>query len=138
MAAAQDILGTVFKDGSATLVARVVGADGSVIQQADVSAIAYTVYLLDDSDPDSGTAVDGHEDEACVVADTIFDSLQSGEMWKDAAGNYIDQIGYNFRHVLDVSSDQAFAAAGRNYRIVFTLDMAAGQDVLVRFRLHAI
>lgn len=137
-AQAIDITGTVFKDGSAILLARVVGPDAAVLTQADVTSIALSIYLLDDSDPDSGTVVIGHDGTALVVANTIFDTLQVDELWKDEHGNYIDQLGYNFKHVLDISSDAAFAEAGRNYLIVVTITPAAGQVILVRFRVHAI
>lgn len=132
MASAAEIRGTVFKNGSATLLGRVVGADGSAIQQADVSTITYTVALLDETDPDSETAVEGHEDESCVVADTIFDTLQDDDLWE------VDAIGFNFRHVVAVSENPAFATAGRNYRIVFTFTPVAGEVILVRFRLYCI
>ena len=132
MASAAEIRGTVFKNGSATLLARVVGADGSVLTQSDVSTITYTVALLDDTDPDSEAAVDNHEDVACVVADTIFDTLQDDDLWD------VDHEGYNFKHVLDVSSSAAFATAGRSYRITFTITPAAGQVILVRFRVYCL
>ena len=129
---ASDVHGTVFKDGSATLLARVVGADGSAVTQADVASAKYTVYLLDDADPDAGTAVDGHTDVAVSVASLIYNSLQVDDLWD------VDQAGYNFKHVLDVSAKTAFATAGRNYRVVFELTPTSGQVILVRFRVHAI
>lgn len=138
MPSASDITGTVFKDGSATLLARVVGAGGAAIQQADLSAIAYTVYLLDEADPDSGTAVSGHTAVSAVVADTIFDTLQKDELWKDQAGNYIDALGYNFNYTLNTGTAPAFATAGRVYRIVFTLTPVSGQKILLRFKVRAI
>ena len=130
MADAVEITGTVFKDGSATLMARVIGADAAAVLQADIDSISYTIYLLDQADPDTATPVDGHEDVACAVADTIHDTLQDDDRWT------LDAIGYNFRHVLAVAAHAAFATAGRNYRIVFTLTPAAGEVVLVRFRVH--
>jgi hypothetical protein len=132
MTHAADIFGTVFKNGSATLLARVVGADGSAIQQADIASAKYSVYLLDDDDPDAATAVTGHEGVSIEVASLIFDTLQTGGGWE------VDETGYNFKHVLDVSANQAFSVAGRSYRIVFELTPAAGQIILVRFRVHAI
>ena len=62
MADAIDIYGTAFKNGSATLLARVIGQGGADIVQADLSAVRYTVYLLDDQDPDDRTAVANHSD----------------------------------------------------------------------------
>jgi hypothetical protein len=132
MPIAADTHGTVFKNGSATLLARVVGADGLPIGQANVVSARYTVYLLDESDPDAGTAVTGHSGVGLPVASLIYDALQHDDLWD------VDEVGYNFKHVLDVSSHQAFAAAGRTYRVVYELIPAAGQVILVRFRLHAI
>jgi len=132
MADASDIQGVVFKNGSATLLARVVGADGSPVTQTDIASAKYTAYLLDENDPDAGTALTGHEAVAVDVASLIYDSLQTDSLWD------VDQLGYNFKHVLDVSTHHVFTTAGRSYRVVFELVPASGQPILVRFRLHAI
>jgi len=132
MADAQDIHGTVFKNGSATLLARVVGADASPLAQADVASARYTVALLDESDPDAATPVAGHTDVAVAVASLIYDTLQTDGLWD------VDDTGYNFKHVLDVSASQAFATAGRSYRVTFELVPASGQVILVRFRVNCI
>lgn len=132
MADASDIHGVVFKNGSATLLARVVGNDGSPVTRAQIVSAAYTVYLLDENDADSATAVAGHTDVPLEVASLVYDSLQNDALWD------VDQSGYNFKHVLDVSAQQAFATAGRSYRIAFRLTPIAGQVILVRFRVHAI
>ncbi len=132
MADARDIHGTVFKNGSATLLARVVGAAGAAVAQADVAAVKYTVYLLDEDDPDSQTAVTGHVAVPLAVPEVVFNALQTGALWTQ------DAVGYNFKHVLDVAAHPAFAAAGRSYRIVYELTPTAGQVILVRFRVHAV
>jgi len=132
MADASDIHGVVFKNGSAPLLARVVGADGTPVTQADVASARYSVSLLDENDPDAATPVTGHTGVAVDVASLIFDGLQLDDLWD------VDGTGYNFRHVLDVSAQPAFATAGRSYRVVFELVPAAGQVILVRFRVHAI
>lgn len=132
MADASDIHGVVFKNGSATLLARVVGADGTHITQAQIDSAVYTVYLLEDDDPDAATPVTGHTDVAVDVASLIYNTLQNDDLWD------VDDTGYNFKHVLDVSTDQAFATAGRSYRIVFQLSPTSGQAIIVRFRVHAI
>ena len=132
MAHASDIFGTVFKNGSATLLARVVGADGTPVKQADIASAEYGVYLLDDDDPDAAAVVTGHDGVSIGVSSLIFDTLQTDGVWD------VDSTGYNFKHVLDVSTNQAFTVAGRTYRIVFELTPADGQTILVRFRVHAI
>ena len=132
MAEAIDIHGTAFKNGSVTLLARIVGAGGANILQADLNTIKYTVYLLDDQNPDSRTAVSEHADVTLAVADVVFNTLQTDAMWT------VDATGYNFRHVLDVSAHQAFTVAGRRYLIEYQLTPAVGQMILVRFRINVI
>ena len=114
------------------LLARVVGDDGVVITKATISSIEYTVYQLDEADPDILTPVTGHTSVAAVVNDTLYDVLQNDELW-DA-----DETGYNFKHVLDVTQDQAFAVAGIYYQVRFTLSPASGQDIVIRFKVKAI
>ena len=127
MADARDILGTVFKNGSATLLARVAGANAVNIVQADIASIKYTVYLLDEDDEDSQTAIVGHIDVALTVASIIYNTLQTDARWSK------DATGYNFAHVLDVSTDEAFAVAGQSYRVIYELTPTSGQAILVRF-----
>ncbi|NQU23631.1 MAG: hypothetical protein HQ567_20300 [Candidatus Nealsonbacteria bacterium] len=132
MADAADIHGTAFKNGSATLLARVVGADGAPITQADVASASYSVYLLDDRDADARAAVTGHDGVALSVASIVFNSLQTDSLWT------VDATGYNFRHVLDASANQALPTAGRRYLVEFTLTPNSGQVILVRFRVNVI
>ncbi|MGQ9576485.1 MAG: hypothetical protein ACUVUC_14325 [Thermoguttaceae bacterium] len=132
MPEAQDIHGTVFKNGSATLLARVVGASGTPITRSQIAAIQYSIFLLQEDDPDSQTPVAGHAGVSVPVSSVIYDSLQTDALWTR------DSVGYNFKHVLEVEEHPAFAAAGRSYRIVYELRPAAGQVILVRFRVHAI
>ena len=132
MADASDVHGVVFKNGSATLLARVVGAQGTPLTQSDVASGKYTAYLLDENDPDEAAPVAGHTGVAVDVASSIYNNLVNDELWD------VDDTGYNFRHTLDVSTHQVFTTAGRIYRIVFELTPTSGQIVLVRFRLHAI
>ncbi len=132
MADASDLHGVVFKNGSATFLARVVGAQGTPITQANIASAKYTAYLLDENDPDTATAITGHTDVVVSVASLVFDSLQTDDLWD------VDATGYNFKHVLDVSTNQAFTTAGRTYRVVFELTPTSGQVILIRFRVHAI
>jgi hypothetical protein len=132
VADAVDTYGNTFKDGSAVLLARVVDENADLILQAGISAAEYTIYLLDDQDPDTRTAVTGHTGGALVVADIIFDTLQTGAEWT------IDGTGYNLSVTVDVSADEAFAIAGRRYLVVVTLIPTSGQPILVRFRCNVI
>jgi len=132
MAQAADIYGTAFKHGSLTLLARVVGKDGANIVQADIASAKYSAYLLDDQDADGRTAVTGHTEVGLTVAEVIFNTLQNDALWT------VDEIGYNFRHVLDVSANQAFAIAGRRFLLEFELTPGSGQVILIRFRINVI
>jgi hypothetical protein len=127
-----DIHGTVFKNGSATLLARVVGHDGEAIVRADIASARYSIYLLDDDDADSRTAVTGHSDVSLTVADVLFDTLQTGPLWT------VDAAGYNFCHQVNVSSHPAFAIAGRRYLVEYRLAPHAGQVIVVRFRVNVV
>ncbi len=122
-----DICATVFRGGTRTLAARV-SYQGRDIQQADVQAIGYSVYLLDDQDADSRTPVPGFSALSVAAADVIFDALQSDH----------DAAAYNFRHTPDVSGQPAFPVAGCRYLVEYRLTPAAGQIVLVRFRVNVI
>jgi hypothetical protein len=132
MADAQDIQGTVFKNGSATFLARLVGSDGLLVTPATVSAVRYSIWLLDEDDPDQQTGVTGHTAVALQPADVLGSVLRTDPRWT------ADGLGYNFRHELDVTVHQAFMKAGRKYQVVFELTPVQGQAILVRFQVHVI
>ena len=125
-----EIRGSVFERSTATLLARVVGNDDSRVQQADISSAVYSVYLIDEDDEDTLTVIEGHDGVALTVADLIYDTLQEDDLWGDK-----DETGYNFRHTVDISANQAFEFVGRAYRVEFTLTPTSGQIITVRFRL---
>lgn len=127
-----DIHGTVFKNGSATLLARVVGAAGTAVNRASIQSAKYSIFLIDTTEKDSQTAIAGHTNVTVAKAGLIFDTLQTDAVWD------VDSTGYNFKHVLSVTTHQAFATAGENYLIVFTLTPTTGQPILVRFRVTSI
>ena len=132
MPSAEDVHGIVFKNGTATMLARVVGADAANVTQSDISTGTYSIYLLNDQDADSRTAVTGHTDAALVVADVIFDTLQTDAIWTK------DSTGYNFKHEIVISSNEAFAIAGREYLVEVSLTPTSGELILVRFRTGVI
>ena len=123
----EDIYTTAFKNGAARLCARVY-KDGADIHQADVSTIVYSVFLLDDQDPDARTAIDGHSAVSLAAADVIFDTLQSDSQASD----------YNFRHVIPIAVHPAFTIAGRNYLVEYTIAPVAGEKIILRFRVHVL
>ncbi|MGA2619844.1 MAG: hypothetical protein ABSF26_19700 [Thermoguttaceae bacterium] len=122
-----DIYSTVFRGGTRPLAAHV-SYRGRDIQQADVQTIAYSVYLLDDQDPDCRAPVPGFSALPLAAAEVIFDALQTDQ----------DAAAYNFRHTPDVSRQSAFPVAGCRYLVEYRLTPAAGQIVLVRFRINVI
>jgi len=132
MAEAADLHGTAMKNGTVTLMARIVGADAANLVQANIGSIQYSIYLLDDQDADARTAVAGHTDVSLTVADVVFDSLQTDALWT------VDTTGYNFQHVPDVSTNPAFAIAGRRYLVEYRLTPVVGQIILARFRINVL
>ena len=132
MAVAHDIHGVVHKNGTATLLARAVGATGSAITQATVESIAYTIYKLDEHTEDTWTAVTLHTAIAVAVASAVFDTLQDDELWD------VDSTGYNFRWTPDISTNAAFEVAGATYLVDFSLTPTSGQVIHVRFLLACI
>ena len=76
MGNASDIFGIVFKNGSATLLARVVGADNTPVQQADIASAEYSVYLLDDDDVQFEGVLTAEE----VLAKKRMEAEEKGEV----------------------------------------------------------
>ncbi len=132
MGDAVEIPGVVFANASATLLARMVGHDGLPLTPAAVSAVRYGVYVLGPSDPYSRTPVAGHQDAALAPAEVLFAALQNDALWD------VDELGYNFRHALDVSQQPAFPTPGRHYLVEYRLTPVAGQEITARFRLWAV
>ena len=132
MPQARDIFGTAFKNGSAVLLARIVDSAGEAITQAGVDEIEYSVFELDPCRPDVLAVVAGHDGVTLDVGDVVFDTLQTGGLWT------VDEVGYNFRHEIDVSADEAFPKAGVQYQVRYEIRPTAGQKTIVRFRIRVI
>lgn len=132
MPTAKDIHGSAFKNGSAVLLARIVDATGANVQQAGLAAIEYSIYELDPCRPDESVAVTGHDRVAVSVSSVIFNALQTGGLWT------ADDVGFNFRHEINVSSADAFPKAGAQYQIRYELTPTSGQKSIVRFQLRVI
>jgi hypothetical protein len=129
---ASDIHGTAFKNGSAVLMARIVDSSGQNVQQSGVASIQYSVYELDPCRPDNLSLVAGHDGVSLTVDDVIYNTLQTGGLWT------VDEVGYNFRHEIDVSDSEAFPKAGAQYQVRYELTPASGQKTIVRFQLRVI
>ena len=127
-----DIYTTIFKNGTGTFMARIVGADGTPVDRSAIASIHYSVYQLNDADPNARQAMTGHENILLNMPEVLFDALQTDAVWT------YDRVGYNFRHELDVSTNVAFPMAGCHYLVEYSLRPLVGQPILVRFRVHVI
>ncbi len=103
--------GTVFEDGSASFMARVVGVDGGNIVQSDITSITFKVYDSGGTEAATGTL---------TVATVVFNVLQTDARWNPA----IDTTGYNFR---DDRIAGTFAAGGR-YKVEYKFTPGSGAD----------
>ena len=106
--------GSVFEDGGASLMARVVGNAGVNILQADITSISRAVFV--------GSTL--QETTAPVVATAVFDTLQTDARWSE------DSTGYNFRD--DVAAS-VFADGDVIYRVEYQFTPASGQVFWVIF-----
>ncbi len=132
MAVAKDIHATVFRNATATFMARVENATGQAINQVSIASIRYTVYELDFSDPSILLPITGHDQALLLKTDVVFDTLQLDAVWT------VDAIGYNFRHELDVSLNEAFPKAGGVYQVRYELTPVLGQKIVFRFHMRCI
>ncbi len=132
MGAAVKTLGQVLKNGTATLMARIRGDDAEEIVRADISAIAYTVYLLDDNDPNTRTEIENHEAVAVTVNSVVYDTLQTDDRWT------VDATGYNFRHTIPIATYAAFETAGKHFLVEYVLTPVSGQKILVVYDLECL
>jgi len=129
---AKQIQGTVITNGTATLMARLVGWNGAAITQADVSAVTYTVYAVGAKDPAERTADEDHEGVPLTVAAVVYDELQTDAVWT------ADATGYNFRHTVPITGNPAFADPQRQYVVEYTLTPTTGEPIVVSFLLRSV
>ncbi len=115
MASPVIVTGSVFEDGGASLMARVVGNAGANIVQADITSIARNVYV-------GSTLSVGPT--AMTVATVVFDTLQTDARWGE------DSTGYNFRD--DVAA-AVFADGDTIYRVEYKFTPASGEVFWVIF-----
>lgn len=81
---------TIVQSGSAFSVMARVHANGANVQIADINTITLSIYdkTLEEI---IGSPI------SLIVADTIFDTLQTDARWD------VDETGYNFRHNISAS-----------------------------------
>ena len=104
-----------------TLMDRIYGHAGTAITQASLTAISYRTFEYaseDDAESDtSGTEVS--TSASLVVADTVFDTLQTDARWTR------DSTGYNFRFTLPVAR---LPNGGKFIRVEVLFDPTSGDD----------
>ena len=129
---------TVFEgpDNSGLFLARVDLWTGSLITQAAITSIKYTLYDLGFGAMDAPSAVTGHTDVSLTVADVVFDTLQTDGRWTE------DSTGYNFSLQLDASANPPFPASGvaqkNRYDLRVWFTPATGQVIELRFRVKTV
>jgi hypothetical protein len=110
----------ILEDSSVVVMARVLATDRQFAVQADVSAIALKVA-------DFTTAEETH-DATLVVADTVFNTLQTDARWT------VDSTGYNFRYTVPYT---AFPTGDRTYRIEALFVLSDGARGKVPWQVRA-
>lgn len=109
----------VLENTGITILARVLGWDGSAIVQADVASGLYWVFdlaALPDPIP-AGTAL--------TVADVVFDTLQTDAKWT------LDDTGYNFAlHVPGTSFD----GGGKTFRV--EIELTPSDSAYTNSKIH--
>lgn len=99
----------------ACLMGRGKGLDGGYFAQADFDSI--TLKIFDKADPT--VPVNGEDGEELVVADVIYNSLQTNDdRWTR------DDVGFNFLHVLEAAH---LPKGGRKYRFEYAF-LPTGSD----------
>lgn len=93
--------------------ARVYGASGTAIVQADVSSIEYSVF--DKADTSTATATG-----TLTAASVIFNTLQTDSRWGK------DSTGYNFAWNVPAS---VFATGSKTYRIEVKITPTSGEPI---------
>ena len=128
-----DYHATVFQNGTATFMARIVDINGSPIKQSDVDSISYSVYLLNEGKPESRTVNPFHNNNELNVSDVLFNQLQKNPHWTE------DDKGFNFFWTMPIPGrhPSPFTLAGRHYLVEIKL-VAKGVPFLVRYRLFVL
>jgi hypothetical protein len=128
----RDICDTVFENGAAVLMARIVDSAGTCVRRSQVAAIGYSIYELDRRDPDKLSVVPGHDHVPLDVDDVFLDTLESNGLWN------VDVAGYNFRHEIYATEDESFPKPGARYEIRYMFIPKFGEPMFVRFHVRVI
>ena len=119
---------TMSQGSTDPLYKRVLARDGADLLPADVASITYSIFAMSDDNQPERTAVEGHENVTLTVADVLFDEVRS-DQW---ASNY------NFKHIPDISENDAFTQAGAHYLVEYRIQPTEGQVIVERIKVRAI
>jgi hypothetical protein len=129
----REICETVFENGAAVLMARIVDGAGERVRRHQVALITYSIREIDPRDSDRRENVAGHIDEPLDVDDVFSDSLETGGLWDE------DVVGYNFRHEIRADGSCAFPKPGAHYEIRYLFrPNDCGGPVMIRFHVRFI
>lgn len=128
----RNICDTVFENGMAVLMARIVDNAGACVRRLQVAAIGYSIYELDRRDPEELSVVVGHDRVPLDVDEVFLDGLEAGGLWN------VDVAGYNFRHEIYATEDESFPKRGARYEIRYMFIPKFGDPMFVRFYVRVI
>lgn len=132
MTTVQETRGVVLNGATVLLMGRLVRSDGELLLASEASALTYGVVARDPCCPGENEAVSGHESVALLPTDVLYEALQTDAAWD------VDATGYNFRHEIDITTNDAFPDAGRSYVVRYELIPITGQPIVFRFLIEAI
>jgi len=109
MAASPAIIGVAYEQHGFIILARIYGEDSVLLQQSSVTSIEYDVWRIGNERSFeqrlgltqtlfNETPIKISGPDTLVVADTIFDTLQTDERWN------VDDTGYNFAAAMPAST----------------------------------
>lgn len=117
---------TVMESSGVTLMARIRYPDGDLALVADTTSIKRRIYA-------GATRISAEGDDSLVVADTIFDTLQTPAL--DARWS-LDTTGANF---IDEIDDDVFVDGDKLYTVWYIIEPASmARIVLPPFRVHVL
>jgi hypothetical protein len=112
------------------LMARIVDRTGNPIRRDHVSAMEYSIYELDQFWPHILTLLPGQKAIPLQVERVLWDMPHVDGFW------LVDEVGYNFRHVLELGLDGAVSERGRHYEVRYQIASIGGQITVLRFQLR--
>ena len=121
--------GTVYCGSTAIVLARILDENtAKPLKSSDVQEIKFSVskYVNWQSSP-----INGFESVSLDPGDVFYDDLQLNEFWSS------DRIGYNFKHVIDISGGSPFEVTGQ-YMLEYRIKPLNGQPVVMKVLLQCV